>query len=1301
MHRVVPELIVENYRSGRFSGEFPAVGMFLDLSGFSAMTDTLMQQGQHGAEVLASLMHGVFNPLVESIFEHGGKIVSFAGDGIMALYPIQNDDVESTALHALASAWVVQQRLMENPDRRTVYGRFTFSAKIGLAVGNVSWRILRSKDEKKATYYFRGSAVDESAAAEHQAGAGEIMLTQEFNDLLGENVRTRPNESFYRFTRFRVEIPKKTINQFPPVDLSVSQIFMPEEVILDGVRGEFRQIANLFLSIPDLSDEKLESFVNVIFELENKYGGLVTRVDFGDKGCNMLLLWGAPVAFENDIGRALNFILDLRSKMEFPITAGLTYYIAHAGYLGSELCEDYTCYGWGVNLASRFMMTAPVGEIWVDNRVAQRVSQRFAMDYVGSQRFKGFAAEQKVHVLRYRKLESDVIYQGKMVGREEELRRMQEFVEPLWRSEFAGVLTVSGDAGIGKGRLVHEFAASELFNSKNVFWAVCKADQILRQSFNPIRGWLLRYFGNMHGQSLQEQKTAFDLKLDNLLASIPDSDLGRELDRTRSFLGALIDLHWDDSLFSQLDAEARYNNTILSLIVLMKVESLIQPVIIFVDDVQFIDQDTIAFLTQLKRSLQTGQQSHPLAIVMTLRKQGATPPIIDELSDYGISLDGMSESAIAKLMENILDGPTSSNLMQLVLSRSEGNPYFAEQVVRYLKEENQLEVGKNGWDRVERVRDLVLPSDIRAVLVARLDKLAREVKNAVQTASVLGREFDLGVLSQILGSESSTRDYVASAEKAAILSQLNEARYLFHHGLLRDAAYSMQMRARRQELHILALNALEISYEDELERHYAELAHHAEQGEIRSKAQRYYTLAGKASADQFQNNQAVEYFTKASAFTAFDDLETQFDLLAERVELYSRMGKRELQQNDLNSLEQQAVQLKDDERMAKVLMFRSAYLYYVGKHQESIDYGLKAESVSEALLNTDQALFTRVIMTSALHRLGQLDEAMQFAEETLERVRSIGNRKQESRIWNVMGLIALEQKESSRAGECFEHALGISRELKNKDLEFRSLNSIAMLEGSQNGNFTLALEYYQKAYSIAKDVGDRNNEATVLQNLGFAAGNLGDFHVARVHYKQGLSIARELGSLYLEIYTLINISALEGMTGESENALLNAQQAAELAQKTSDPSGEAWAMLYIGHAYLLKRNAEKAREAYQGSIGIRKKLNQKSLSMEPIAGLVETYMQTGDMLSASHEAGKILEFLDGGNTLDGTDEPLRVYYACYRFLEMQNDPRSQQILQKAKDMLDAQVTRFNADPDRRRYIENIPWRRAIWEASQT
>jgi predicted ATPase/class 3 adenylate cyclase len=1264
------------------------------------MTDTLMQHGQHGAEVLAGLMHGVFNPLVESIFEYGGKIVSFAGDGIMALYPVAEDE-RGTALRALASAWVVQQQLMENPVRRTIYGNFNFSAKIGLTLGSVSWKILQSKDGENATYYFRGSAVDDVAKAEHQAKSGEIILTQEIKDVLEDDVRTRPNEeTFHRFIRFRVEMPNKTTSDFPPVDLNISRVFMPKEVIVEGVRGEFRQIVNLFIRIPDLPDEELKEFVNVIFELKKKYGGLVTRLDFGDKGCNMLLLWGAPLAFENDIGRTLNFILDLRSKVNVPITAGVTYYIAHAGYLGSALCEDYTCYGWGVNLAARFMMNAPDGEIWVDDRITQRVSQRFAMEYLGSQRFKGFAAEQKVHVLRYRKMESDVIYQGEMVGREDELRRMGKFVEPLWQGRFAGVLSVSGDAGIGKGRLVHECGSYKVFNEHDVYWAKCKGDQVLRQSFNPIRVWLMLYFGIKPDQNGDEQKSAFDSKLDNLLASVSDPELGRELDRTRSFLGALLDLAWDDSLYSQLDAEARYNNTLLALIALLKAESLRQPVILFVDDIQFIDSDSAVLLAHLKRSLVVDTHTYPLAIIVSYRREGSTRLELEELIDFEIKLDGIPHTAMTELIEEILGGKVSRELKIQIMVRSEGNPYFAEQVVRYLQEDGQLELHNGEWIRAERGRGSVLPSDIRALLVARLDKLIREVKSAVQTASVLGREFNLGVLSQMLGSEATTRNHVIEAEKSAIWSPLNEVRYIFHHGLLRDAAYSMQMRARRQELHVLALNALEILYEDAPERHYAELAYHAEEGEIRFKARRYYTKAGRVSADLYRNSEAVEYFTKALAFTDSDDLETKFDLLAERVELYSRMGKRELQARDMDILEEWVEQINDNDRRAKVTMLRSAYFYFIGSYQESIEYAEKAGNTSAALANTEQGIYTRHVWSSALHRLGRYDEAMHLANQLLDICREIGLHFHEGRILNTMGLIAVDKEDSSSAKKYFSASLEIANDMNNPELKSKAINSLAMVEGPLNGNYALARGYFEKSLNLAKEAGDRITELTLYGNLGFAASMQGDFEAARAYYEQSLAYSYETGHLHPLINTLINLSALAGVLKEGENALRNAQEALELAQKTSDLSGEAWAHHYMGHAHQLLGDFDLALTAYQTSIALREKLDQPALAMEPTAGLVETYLAMNDIISASQETEKILRFLKNGSTLDGTDEPIRVYHACFLLLKKKQDPLSRQVLQQANNILTAQVSNFVDDESRNRYIENIPWRRAVRDAMQ-
>jgi predicted ATPase len=963
------------------------------------------------------------------------------------------------------------------------------------------------------------------------------------------------------------------------------------------------------------------------------------------------------------------------------------------------MCEEYTCYGWGVNLATRFMMTAPAGEVWLDERVERRVSQWFDIDYIGSQQFKGFGAEQKVYVLHGRKHSVDAIYQGEMVGRHIEMEQLKEFVEPLWQGRFAGAIAVSGDAGIGKGRLIHAFNTSELFKENKSLWAVCRPDQILRQSFNPLRKWLIQYFGLSPNDTAEERKHALDSKLDDLLASLPDPDLIRELERTRSILGALVDVHWDDSLYNQLDAEGRYNNTFLALIALVKAESLRQPLILFVDDIHFIDEDSRMFLFQLKRSLLAAPDSYPVAIILAFRKQGVNLPLHDDLPDAEIALTGISKVEISRLAEISLGGPASPELINLVISRSEGNPFFAQQIIRYLQEESLLEMSAAGWTHVRRGRSSVLPGDISALLVARLDQLKQDVKDVVQTASVLGREFEVPVLSQMLGREWDTEMYVSEAEKAAIWFHLQEMRYIFHHGLLRDAAYTMQMRARRQELHTLAVSALEQVYADDLTKYYAELAYHSEHADLVEKAQRYYVLAGRVSSELFRNSQALEYYTRALSYVPFDDLQGQFDILFERVVLLNRLGDRAAQLRDLETLEKLAIQLKDNDLVAKAWMQYASYHYFIGDYHISIEYANKAEADSASMQDTELALYTQVVRCTSLLRLGQLEEAMRRAQDALSHVQELGNRMEEARVLNVIGLIALEQKEPSLAGNYFTEALRIARDNKDLDIESKATNNVALLEGSVNGNYALAREYYLESCRIAKEMGDRASVCMALGNLGFAASMQGDFPSARYYYEQALILAQETGNLYQEIYSYINLSALAGVLGESESALQNAQLALELARRTFEPSGEAWALLYLGHGYLLKDEFDQAQAAYRASAKIRDDLDQPSLSMEPIAGSVHTYMRVDDLESAAPEAEKIIKFLESGATLDGTDEPLRVYYTCYRFLDKTKDPRAGQILQKAKELLEAQVSKFSDETERKRYIENIPWRRAIRDAA--
>ena len=342
MHQIAPNMIIENYARGTYSGEFNAVGIFVDVTGFSTMADVLMQQGQHGAEVLAWIMQKIFDPLINHIHTQDGFIVGFAGDAVTALFPY-TEHPAATLRQALAAAWAIQKQMAAMPSIATVYGAFPISAKVGLAYGKVTWGILRSQDATRATYYFSGEAVNDSALAEHHARSGEIVLTQAAFDLARVEVTGVARDEFILLREIQAELPPPGLVKLSEPDLNVLRVFFPEILLKEKVPSEFRQVVNVFIQLPDLSSEAVAAFMSKLFDLQARYGGMLSRIDYGDKGCNMLLFWGAPVAYENDILRALNFISNLRDRCGYSFRAGVSYYVASAGFMGSDQREEYTC----------------------------------------------------------------------------------------------------------------------------------------------------------------------------------------------------------------------------------------------------------------------------------------------------------------------------------------------------------------------------------------------------------------------------------------------------------------------------------------------------------------------------------------------------------------------------------------------------------------------------------------------------------------------------------------------------------------------------------------------------------------------------------------------------------------------------------------------------------------------------------------------------------------------------------------------------------------------------------------------
>jgi len=251
-----------------------------------------------------------------------------AGDAFTAVFPgeLPDDQTLATAVQrAVTAAVKIQDGLQAMPDRDTPYGIFTVAAKIGIAAGEVKWTIWRSEDGRRAAYSFSGAAIDGCATAEHHASQGEIILVPIAYQLLPAVATAEPLADHWCLTASPLSPPFSALHPPEPARPSLKTPFFPSDLITQSRTGEFRPIFSLFLGLPGgLEMQALAAFIHCLFALQEQYGGLLNRVDFGDKGCHLLLFWGAPVSHENDLARVLTFLLELRRQSPLAFRAGLT-----------------------------------------------------------------------------------------------------------------------------------------------------------------------------------------------------------------------------------------------------------------------------------------------------------------------------------------------------------------------------------------------------------------------------------------------------------------------------------------------------------------------------------------------------------------------------------------------------------------------------------------------------------------------------------------------------------------------------------------------------------------------------------------------------------------------------------------------------------------------------------------------------------------------------------------------------------------------------------------------------------------
>ncbi len=1342
MINLIPHFIGKHFDRRDYSGKFQAASLFIDISGFTHLTETLMQHHKDGAEVLTDLLNQVFTPLVHEVYGRGGFITTFAGDAFTALFPLRR---RAAIEQAAQTAFFIQDFFNRQGRIHSRYGDFSVAVKVGLGLGPVQWGIWGTP--AGWTYFFRGPAIDSCTAAEHYAHAGEIVAADNLIEALSHPVCTDRQNGYSRLDQFMggTNCRKPRLPALKREHLTAFGQSSVLDLLDAGTRAEFRQVAGLFMALESDSAPDFEAFVQAILESAARYGGYFNKLDFGDKGAVILILFGAPVTHENDLIRAADLLIQLR-RLTTPVRwkAGLTFGTVYAGCIGGKERTEYTAIGDQVNLASRLMQAAPWNEIWMPaDEAALLETVGYQCLSQGEKSFKGKSQALWVKSLLGKSDFSTetAFYKGPLIGRAAELQELSRWTRSLFAGQFGGMIYIYGEAGAGKSRLIYEFQQQ----LSGVQWFYCPVDQVLCQPLNPFRYFLRRYFLQSSDLSFSENQARFDRSLNSLIDDLKargEPTLAAELHRTRSFLAALIDLNLPGSLYERLDPKLRYENTQMAFKTLVKAESLRQPLILYIEDAQGLDEDSRALLKFLTHHV----ERCPFAILLTSRYQrdgsGATIPIDSEIPEQALHLQGLAKESLSTLLVRLLDGPADDSLIQFVVEKSRGNPFFAEQLIVDLRERGAIKWQGTTWQLEDR-QLLEVPQEINAILISHLDRLSAQVKAVVQTAAVLGQEFEVQILSQMLKSDETLPLKIQEARSAAVWLPLNELRYLFRHALLRDAAYDMQLRIRLRELHQLAAQSIEIIGRKNPAAYYADLTYHYGKAEVWERERYYAGLAGEQAAARFANLQAVGFFTRALELTAASDLTERCRLLLAREQVYERQGRRTDQAQDLTELEASALQL-DLNLRAETALRRSLWALCTGDYSAA---GLAAQTAIEwAQQAGDSVLEARGYHAwgATLRREGRNQEAQAAFERTRSLGEMMGDPLLVAQALHGLGYVNWQQGNLTGARDCFEQGVVFADEAGNLLEKSSALSGLALALYNQ-GNYVAARPYLEQALQLNREVGDRRGEMLCLINLGnmltaahepeagrsclqaamllareiedrenegiilYMYGDnsylVGDFDRAIEEYRQSQQLLQPLKSRFQEANALRLLAQVFYAQGEYEAAYLSARQALEINREIASYGNIADSLEHLADALSGLGRLDEAAAAYREAQTMLRA--QGAPEVDSWIGLAEIALRQDRLPEALKLVEQILAYLgpdafstpvargESRHALDSWLEPLRIYAVCYRVLTVVGDSRAVQIRRTGYELLQTWAAMI-ADPEiRRSFLENVPWNREL------
>ena len=744
---------------------------------------------------------------------------------------------------------------------------------------------------------------------------------------------------------------------------------------------------------PEEARQLLDPVLERMIEAVHRYEGTVNQV----MGDGIMALFGAPIAHEDHAVRACYAALRMQETVTrygdamqrshgvpVQIRVGLNSGEVVVRAIDSSLHMDYTAVGQTTHLAARHGADGQAGlgaHHGGDPAAGRRVRPGQS---AGSRRGQGAggpcggirAGRRRIHPDAF----AGVAARGltRFVGRQAEFESLRQALERAGSSH-GQVVALIGEPGVGKTRLVYEFIRSHHTHD----WLVLESSSVSygkATAYLPVRDLLKAYFqidDRDDGRKMREKLTGKLLTL--------DAALGPTLP---AFL-ALLDVPVEDRHWQDLDPAQRRQRTLEAIKGLLLRESQVQPLLLVFENLHWIDAETQAVLDSLIDSLPTAR----LLLLVNYRPEyqhgWGSKTYYTQLR-----LDPLPAASAEELLQALLgDDPSLVPLKQLLIERTEGNPFFLEESVRALVETGVL-VGERGAYRLAKPLDsLQVPATVQAVLAARIDRLPPEEKRLLQTAAVIGTEVPFALLQAIAElSEEELRRGLGHLQAAEFLYETSlfpELDYTFKHALTHEVAYGSLLLERRRALHARIVAASERLYADRLTEQVERLAQHAFRGEVWDKAVAYCRQAGTKAYARSALREAVACFEQALAALTHlpESRATQEQAIDLRLDLRNALwalGEFRQMLDYLREAATLAEALDDQPRLGRVSAYMCRYFREMGDHDGAVESGQHALAMAETLGDFALQVTAHHFLGVAYHTLGDYRRAMGLLRSNVE-----------------------------------------------------------------------------------------------------------------------------------------------------------------------------------------------------------------------------------------------------------------------------------------------------------------------------